>query len=341
MSGLAYDHSIVWEYFGPNKYLLAAVCKTVALVYSSRFGKVTARNISTIAAVEGNLSMLKWCKEAVGCLWNESVFLSAVGHIDVLTWLMQTDIPISKDERACTLSASKGDLDCLKLCRLYGCLWNEDTCNKAAAGGHLHIIQFVRDFRGPCNLRAICAASAQHGHIHILEWASEIGHSLGEIGHMLDADVCMAAAKGGRLNVLRWLVEVKNCRMNSWTCWEAVTAGHLDVLKYAIENGCHAELRKILPSGGTLLHDAAQLGYKDIIMYLLESGADIDCVDLEGWTPLYAAAVSNNCDVVQLLIDMGAGVNIKNGWGITPLKAVRGTGHTNIIEAILSAGGVE
>ena len=38
------------------------------------------------------------------------------------------------------------------------------------------------------------------------------------------------------------------------------------------------------------LHIGAANGYDEVVEYLLDSGADIDAVDNDGWEPIHAAA---------------------------------------------------
>ena len=43
--------------------------------------------------------------------------------------------------------------------------------------------------------------------------------------------------ENGHLEVLKWARE-NGCEWNSWTCAYAAQNGHLEVLKWARENGC-------------------------------------------------------------------------------------------------------
>ncbi|XP_072291999.1 protein phosphatase 1 regulatory subunit 12A isoform X7 [Eucyclogobius newberryi] len=79
----------------------------------------------------------------------------------------------------------------------------------------------------------------------------------------------------------------------------------------------------VLSGGGTLtphhntrataLHVSAAKGYIEVLKVLLQCGVDVDCRDIDGWTPLHAAAHWGQEEVCSLLADhmcdMGA-VNI-------------------------------
>lgn len=69
----------------------------------------------------------------------------------------------------------------------------------------------------------------------------------------------------------------------------------------------------------TSLHHACHAGLMDIVEYLMEKGALLEVVTLNGATPLMRAIESSKPDVVQYLIDKGAKVQIENkkGWWLT------------------------
>ena len=66
----------------------------------------------------------------------------------------------------------------------------------------------------------------------------------------------------------------------------------------------------------TPLHFACHCGMKDVVEYLLDSGANIEAVALNGSTPLMRAIESSRPEVVQLLIDRGAKMRVENRKGL-------------------------
>ena len=52
-----------------------------------------------------------------------------------------------------------------------------------------------------------------------------------------NSSTCSSAAKNGHLDVLKWARE-NGCEWDSWTCSNAAKNGHLDVLEWVRENGC-------------------------------------------------------------------------------------------------------
>lgn len=65
----------------------------------------------------------------------------------------------------------------------------------------------------------------------------------------------------------------------------------------------------------TPLHFACHAGLKDIVELLLNNGALMESVALNGGTPLMRAIESNRADVVHMLIERGAKVQIENRNG--------------------------
>ncbi|XP_005383908.1 PREDICTED: ankyrin repeat domain-containing protein 16 isoform X2 [Chinchilla lanigera] len=64
------------------------------------------------------------------------------------------------------------------------------------------------------------------------------------------------------------------------------------------------------------LHEAAAMGHRDCVCYLLDRGASVDCLKKADWTPLMMACTRKNLEVIQDLVEHGANPLLKNkdGW---------------------------
>ncbi|KAJ1476984.1 ankyrin repeat-containing domain protein, partial [Baffinella frigidus] len=71
-------------------------------------------------------------------------------------------------------------------------------------------------------------------------------------------------------------------------------------------------------AGRTPLFAAALGGHTDILLLLLEHGADVSVADDDGWTSLHIAAFLGREKVVRLLLEYGADVSAENMSGKTP-----------------------
>ena len=70
--------------------------------------------------------------------------------------------------------------------------------------------------------------------------------------------------------------------------------------------------------GNTLLILACMNGNLEIVKYLLENGANPNCVNLRKNTALHYAIANHEYDIADLLIQYGAKDNIENIDGLTP-----------------------
>lgn len=71
------------------------------------------------------------------------------------------------------------------------------------------------------------------------------------------------------------------------------------------------------PSGQTLLHIAAFLGFDSLTQFLIEHGADIDARDRTGFTPLHFAVLAQSRQCTSALINAGADLEIVDSRGKT------------------------
>ena len=121
--------------------------------------------------------------------------------------------------------------------------------------------------------------------------------------------------------------------MKELGAYDAAYSGHLNAVKYFIDNG--ADINATNGNGETFLIRAAKFQCKALMLYLINAGADVKCVDDFGRSALltlldnlqYVGGRSCfrdhamiNTDIIEQLIKKGAGVNVKDKEGNTPLK---------------------
>ena len=114
----------------------------------------------------------------------------------------------------------------------------------------------------------------------------------------------LAVTNGNRV-IVDWLVKQKKVKLNSKNndgctpLMYAASVGHLDILKYLIENGCPLEDENI--DKFTALHWAAYIGNKDTVKTLLHFGANTKALNVDGKRPIDLAETS---EVKSLLTDI-------------------------------------
>jgi hypothetical protein len=94
-------------------------------------------------------------------------------------------------------------------------------------------------------------------------------------------------------------------------------------------------------SGGvwqTHLMIASARGLKEVVLALLEAGADVNAKNSFGWSALMAAASNGHSEIQELLLDHKADPNAKFWNGYTPLMLSVRHGPVRIIERLLDAG---
>jgi len=103
------------------------------------------------------------------------------------------------------------------------------------------------------------------------------------------------------------------------------------LLHMAIDFGNESAAKLLLSSSGcevncltnfhelTPIHFAAQDGRTNLVMLLLDYGANIDSVNHTNCTPVYFAVCGNHMETVKLLLSRGADVNIRDANNISPL----------------------
>ncbi|MFC1573041.1 ankyrin repeat domain-containing protein [Candidatus Eisenbacteria bacterium] len=67
------------------------------------------------------------------------------------------------------------------------------------------------------------------------------------------------------------------------------------------------------------LHFAADTGAVEVARFLLDQGARLEDVDVDGDTPLHWAAYQGRCAIIELLLSRGAKINAQNHHEETPL----------------------
>jgi hypothetical protein len=105
---------------------------------------------------------------------------------------------------------------------------------------------------------------------------------------------------------------------------DASAIGDLDAVKKHIAAG--TDLNQLDPDEqgdkDSCLGVAAAFGHKDVVLALIEAGADIDYRNKNGSTPLHIAAFFCYPEITKALIDKGADKNAVDNEGGTALDSV-------------------
>lgn len=211
-----------------------------------------------LAAEHGSLKVLQWYKKEIGKIFSCRVGRVAAsrGHWNVVDWLIEKGFYL--DDEVIAGAAEFGSLEVILKLKANGCPWAKNVCESAAVKGHLHILQYLRS--NPENLchwdeKTSCKA-AEGGNLEVLKWLKEQdcpwdpqiptilamkGHFEAlrwemENGGQWNVKIFNWIAGNGDLEVLKWAWENKCPYDNSFTS-SAAFSGHLHILKWAVHEG--------------------------------------------------------------------------------------------------------
>ncbi len=115
--------------------------------------------------------------------------------------------------------------------------------------------------------------------------------------------------------------------------------GYSGVTEYLVSKGVAFDPNGIGPRGLNRLRVAVMLGGTDMVRWLIDREADVDAASpRDGRVALLWAAQKGHLDIVIALIDAGANVDVVDSTGITPIQWAVENGHVDVVESLLNAG---
>lgn len=119
--------------------------------------------------------------------------------------------------------------------------------------------------------------------------------------------------------------------------YHAAVFGYTDIAKLLLKKGAKVDLGAP-DSRQTPLMAAAFNENRDMVVALLEAGAQVDAQDPAGDTPLTQAARKGNAELLSLLIAAGADVGVRTAEGLTALCLARQSNFTAAMQVLQEAG---
>jgi ankyrin repeat protein len=113
----------------------------------------------------------------------------------------------------------------------------------------------------------------------------------------------------------------------------------------AVEFGDVTEVRRLVAAGADVdeewgearmrpLHVAAGEGQVEVLIVLVELGANTDAKDVNGTTPLHHAAGNGQVEAVKVLAQLGADIAARTPHGDTPLQVSIRFGHHQVAQVL-------
>ncbi|KAH7719831.1 ankyrin repeat protein [Aphelenchoides avenae] len=114
---------------------------------------------------------------------------------------------------------------------------------------------------------------------------------------------------------------------------KAAKANHIAEVKEAIARGLDVDSRN--DDFDTALHFASAKGHLELARILVELGADVNKVDILGFTPFLYAVSKGHVELARLLAENGANHRQKSRLGATPLSIACASGSSEMVDFLL------
>ena len=120
--------------------------------------------------------------------------------------------------------------------------------------------------------------------------------------------------------------------------FDACEKGHLQRVMQILDNNPN-QINSSNMFSDKPIHKAVWGIHPNIVKYLIDKGADVNCKDREGLTPLHKAILKKNIEIVNILIDNGADPSALSFNNLTPIFLAASSGNSNILVRLINAGG--
>ncbi|KUL90278.1 hypothetical protein ZTR_01973 [Talaromyces verruculosus] len=205
--------------------------------------------------------------------------------------------------------------------------WEGETAlHRAAEYGHLEIVRLLISYGADVDRRDVSPVgpktalhiAAHNGHVAIVQELLQNG-----------ADVTTRGEMGGPLlNFVLWLKR-------------SISNKEYEIIDLVLSQGNYDIHSWLMEMGGTILHQAAEIGDLTLIAFLVDRGADCNYVapTYDGYTVLRSAVVYNQIKACRLLIELGARVT-PNAFARASCMDMIGLLHPHLSQLEISTSGV-
>ncbi|XP_028258089.1 ankyrin repeat and death domain-containing protein 1A isoform X3 [Parambassis ranga] len=180
------------------------------------------------------------------------------------------------------------------------------------------------------------------GHLKLLQTLVSCGAKLNS-ENKDGLSILHCAAQRGHIEVLKFIMEEledfcldKADKSGKTALHLAAEHGQLEVIEYLIGMGCTHGLKD--KEENTAMHLAAKQGHTDVLQKIAETGVDIDERNIDGLTALHLAANGGRYECVKLLLASGCNVDAHTNNNMTALHYVAQHGFNREANLLLEAG---
>ncbi|UYV68873.1 hypothetical protein LAZ67_6001392 [Cordylochernes scorpioides] len=186
----------------------------------------------------------------------------------------------------------------------------------SARKGNLKMVKYLVKAKACINVanhigKTALSEAIENDHLNVAEFLISEGAEVNTQTESGNTPLIIAATKGN-LRIVECLVNAKaNLEMSNKDGKTALNLAvyHLDIAKFLIAKGANINTQS--KWGSTPLINSV---YRDMetVRCLVEARAKLDTADIEGYTALNTAVELGYLDIVKYLVEQGAEVNIKN-----------------------------
>ena len=116
----------------------------------------------------------------------------------------------------------------------------------------------------------------------------------------------------------------------------AIAKGNADVVVLLLEHG--ADVAAVNRLEYTPLYDASRRGRLDLMSLLLDHHASVNTHNKYKWTPLYMASFEGKLEAARVLLRHGAATDLSTIDGLTPLVSASRHGYLDMVHLLLQNG---
>jgi hypothetical protein len=183
-------------------------------------------------------------------------------------------------KRTCEAAAAGAHVHVLQFLRDEGCEWHESACSAAARNAHMPTLKWLREQGCPWAVDRICGDAAESGSIEMLLYLKQQGGFFNEY-------TLTRAARKGQLAVCHLLV-AEQCPCDVRACMYAAVAGDLETVRFLHESGCPWDADSMVELG-------AGSGSVELLRYLKQQGCAFNA------QVMTAAAAKGHTQLCQFL----------------------------------------
>jgi ankyrin repeat protein len=361
----------------------------------------SGETLTMAASLRGHIDIIKWLVANGANLelrtnGGLSVLTYAITHqpsgLSILRYLVETAPSLASFARQPN-HASTMIIEASKYNHIEGIRWMIEelgvkvppgldlALRAAAAHGHIDMMRFLttllnQDSKTPEMFRHALIAAGQYGFLKVLRYIFENFDFEWDNSSLYRC--ARKAAKHGKLDVLRWLVKerrlqiadhpevLRNTVERRPLLKSVAMAGHMDVLKYLIEEQ-HADPHFSHFRHSTALIGAATTGKLDIVKYLCEEhNCELDPIGARtramnvasdprvleylyirgsvitstehGILPIFGAAYRGDLVCVKWFVRHGSSINAVDDFGRSIVSIAAESGHFHLLKWLASKG---